>query len=281
MGNDNDAVNEEARYWNEEGGQRWVEYIDRIEPMLDRFSAQLIKAVNAQTGEHVLDIGCGGGPTSAIYAAHVGPQGRVLGVDISDIILKLARQRHGGAEQLHFESADAATYAFEPASFDVITSRYGVMFFPEPDAAFSNIRRAAKPGARLRLMVWRPLDENPWMGLPARAAFSVIPAPEKAPPGTPGPFSLADPERLRALLTGAGFTAIEMSPIDELIALGPVNDALDWLTKMGPAARPLSAASAPERDAACAAMRQVLVEHDSDDGVTFPGAAWLISADVP
>ena len=152
-------------------GQRWVEYIDRIEPMLDRFSAQLIKAVNAQTGEHVLDIGCGGGPTSAAYAAHVGPQGRVLGVDISDIILELARQRHGAAKQLHFETADAASYAFEPASFDVITSRYGVMFFPEPDAAFGNIRKAAKPGARLRLMVWRPLDENPWMGLPARRGF--------------------------------------------------------------------------------------------------------------
>jgi len=272
------AVTEEQRYWNEEGGQRWVEHIDRIEPMLERFSVHLTAAIDAHAGERILDIGCGGGPTSATYAHLVGADGYVLGADISEVILALARSRYAALKQLHFETVDAAQHDFAPASFDVVTSRYGVMFFPEPVVAFTNLRRALKASGRLRLLVGRPLDDNPWMALPARAAFEIIPAPAKPLPGTPGPFSLSKPEHVRSILAEAGFADIEISPVDEPIDLGSVDNALDWLSKMGPAARPLSEAAPDLREEAQAAMRRVLVEHAGGDGVRFSGAAWLLSA---
>lgn len=271
-------MTEEARYWNEEGGQRWVAHIDRLERMLVQFSKHLVEAVAARPGEHVLDIGCGGGPTSAAYARQVGAQGRVLGLDISDVILDVARQRYAGTAGLSFETADAASYVFRPPLFDVITSRYGVMFFPDPVAAFSNIRTAGKAGARLHLLVWRSIDDNPWMGETARAAFTVLTAPEKLPPGSPGPFSLADPDRVDSVLGSAGFSDVRMREINEDIVLGNTDDALDWLTKMGPAARPLEQASEADAQAARAAMRQVLENHERDGAVTFNGGAWLISA---
>ncbi|MEX2482113.1 MAG: class I SAM-dependent methyltransferase [Gammaproteobacteria bacterium] len=271
---------DQATFWNEEGGRRWVEHIDQLERMLTDLSVRLIAAVDARPGEQVLDIGCGGGPTSAELARLVGSAGHVLGVDISAVILALARRRFAHLPSLAFATADAAEHAFTPASFDVITSRFGVMFFPDPHAAFRNIRRAARPGARLRFLCWRPLDENPWMGAPAKAAFTVIPPPEKPAPGAPGPFSFGQVERVRDILSLAGFTAIEFEPVDQAITLGSLDEALEWLTRMGPAAAPLADAAPEAREAARAAMRDVLAAHETSAGVTLAGAAWLVRATV-
>ncbi len=269
---------EQARYWNEEGGERWVRYIDRLERMLAKLSARLIDAVDARPGEHVLDIGCGGGPTSAAYAAAVGERGRVLGVDVSRPILEVARRRFTTQANLEFIAADAAAHPFESGAFDVLTSRFGVMFFPEPESAFAHLRQAVRADGRLCFLCWRSLDDNPWMGAPARAAFEHVTPPEKLPPGSPGPFSLADPERLRALLTGAGFAEPQLEALDETIVLGDVDAALAWLTDMGPAARPLAEAEPAARERALAAMREVLEAHQTAVGVSFAGSAWLVRA---
>lgn len=273
------ADNDQNVYWNEKGGERWVRYIDHLEQMLTGFSEVLIERLAPRPGEHILDIGCGGGPTSAAIADAVGPSGRVLGVDISSVILEVARARHGGRGNLELVLADAGEHAFEPGAFDAVTSRFGVMFFHAPEAAFRNIHAAARAGARLVFICWRQMEENPWMGAAAQAAFSVLPPPEPPDPEAPGPFAFADAERVRRILTEAGFTGIALEPVDQTIRLGPLEHALDWLINMGPAADALQEAAPAEREAAIAAMRAALAAGETAEGVVaFPGATWLVTA---
>ncbi|MDA0823841.1 MAG: methyltransferase domain-containing protein [Proteobacteria bacterium] len=273
--------NDQEEFWNADGGKRWVEDIDRLEAMLSGLRDKLIAYVAAKEGESALDVGCGGGITSAAIAAAVGTQGSVLGVDISEVILNVARTRYAKVANLRFATADAAQFPFEANQYDVITSRFGVMFFPEPDAAFSNLLRAAKSGARMVFICWRALAENPWMGAPAAAAFTILTPPEKPAPGTPGPFSLADPERVKQIMSAAGFVDINLSPIDEKLNLGKVDEALSFMTKLGPAAQPLREATDDQRRLAIAAMRAVLESNSTDGVVWMPGAVWLVEAIVP
>ena len=272
--------NPEAAYWNETGGERWVENIDRLESMLQVMNAHLLERAAPRRGERVLDIGCGGGVTSAAFAAAVGADGHVDGADISTVILDVARQRYADRRNLEFTTADAGVYPFEPGTYDLITSRFGVMFFPEPITAFANLLRAAKPGGRLVFMCWRALPENPWMGAPAAAAFTILPRPEKPDPDAPGPFSLADPEKVERILREAGFRDITLTPIDETLNLGELAPALDFMTKMGPTAEPLKEASPAEREAAIAAMRAAMEPHVTRDGLLMPAATWLVEATI-
>ena len=271
---------DEAEFWNTEGGERWVEHIDRLEKMLAPVSTQLLAHAAPTGGEHVLDIGCGGGATSAEIAQRVQPGGSVLGADVSEVILTVARQRYAGIDKLSFETADAGTYSFDAQHFDLMTSRFGVMFFPDPEAAFKNICRAGKRGGRIVFACWRGLAENPWMGLPVGAAFKILTPPPKPEPGAPGPFSLADPDRVRYLLENAGFTAISLTQHDESFNLGEVDAALAFMTKLGPAAEPLRDASDAEREAAIAAMRACFSEHVDGQNVLMPGSIWIVSGRV-
>ncbi len=278
MSDKNPTNDDQARFWNEDGGRRWVEHIDQLERMLNELNGTLLAALALKPGEKVLDVGCGGGRTTLACREAVGEAGSVLGVDVSAVILDVARARGAGLGGLDFMTADAASHDFGKGGFDVITSRFGVMFFPDPGAAFANLRSAAGDNARLCFLCWRSLPENPWMGAPAAAAFTVIPAPEKPAPGTPGPFAFADTERVRGILESAGFGDVSFEAVDLTINLGTVDEALEWLTNMGPAATPLAEASPTDRIAAQAAMRELLSAHDSADGVSFPGAVWLVRA---
>ncbi len=272
------ADNDQASYWNEEGGARWVRHIDGVEAMLEPLSARLLERVAAAGAERVLDIGCGGGITSAALARAVGERGHVTGLDVSKVILEVARSRYAGVANLEFLLADAAVHAFAPGSYDVLTSRFGVMFFPDPHAAFANLRRALKAGARLCFLCWRGLNENPWMGLAASAAFTVLPAPAKPEPGAPGPFSFAKRERVTDILTRAGFSGIEFEAVDRPIDLGSLDEAMDWLTNMGPAAQPLREANDDDRAAALDAMREALGNAERDGRVVLNGATWVVVA---
>ena len=269
--------NDQAVYWNEEGGARWVRHIDGVEAMLEPMSARLLERVAARSGERVLDIGCGGGITSAAIARAVGATGQVTGLDVSKVILDIARQRYGHVANLEFLLADAGAHEFAPGTYDLLTSRFGVMFFHDPHATFAHLRRALKASARLCFMCWRRLDENPWMGI-AAAAFSVLPPPPKPTPGAPGPFSFAKREWVTDILGAAGFAEIEFEAVDRPIALGSVDDALEWLTNMGPAAQPFRDANASDRQAAQAAMRGALQEAARDGRVVLDGATWVVSA---
>jgi SAM-dependent methyltransferase len=268
-------------FWNTDGGSRWVQDIDRLEAMLLSLSEKLITEVAATRGEHILDIGCGGGVTSAALAAATGPDGQVLGADISGVILDVAKARYTHVTNLNFTAADAAHYAFEAGRYDVITSRFGVMFFPEPDVAFANLFRAGKSGGRIVFICWRGLAENPWMGAPAAAAFAVVPPPEKPAPGAPGAFSLANAAHVKQIMDDAGFTDIKLSPIDEMLNLGELDAALDFMTELGPAAEPLREATDEQRIAAIAAMRVAMNDYDTDRGLVMPSAVWLVEARIP
>lgn len=274
-------ANDQVSYWNDEGGARWVRHIDGVEAMIEPLSVCLLERLSPAAGERVLDVGCGGGITSAAIAQAVGAGGSVTGLDVSKVILEVARQRYAGRANLEFLLADASAHAFAPGVYDVLTSRFGVMFFHDPHGAFANLRRALKPGARLCFLCWRRLDENPWMGLTAAAAFTVLPPPAKPQPGAPGPFSFANCERVTDILSSAGFEDIEFEAVGRPINMGTVDEALEWLTHMGPAAQPLREARESERGAALAAMRKVLSEAATDGRVALNGATWVVSAKSP
>ena len=269
---------DQATYWNEQGGEKWVQNLDHIDRMIGGFNSHLFSAAAPRSGEKVLDVGCGGGTTGAALAQLVGTGGQVVGVDISAVILEAARIRQAEVGNLRLELGDAASFEFEPGYFDLITSRFGVMFFDAPTKAFGNLRAALKPDGRITFICWRALAENPWMAAPAEAAFEILPRPEPPDPHAPGPFSLADPDKLTTLLETAGFNAVRIDPIEEVLNLGPPEGALDFLKRMGPAATPLQEASEADAQAAINAIEAVLSSFLRDGEVYMPGAVWLVSA---
>ena len=269
---------DQPTYWNEEGGRRWVENIQRVEGMLEPLSARLLRHAAPRAGEQVLDVGCGGGVTSAAYASAVGSSGSVLGLDVSAVILAVARERYAAVSNLSFALGDAATTPLDPGRFDLIGSRFGVMFFADPVAAFANLCVALKPGGRLAFICWRALDENPWMADCVRAAFTILPRPEPQPPTAPGPFAFADSARLRDILGQSGYTGISIEPLDHLLDLGSIDDAVTQMTRMGPAASAFAAASVADQAAVGSAIRAALKPHQGGGSVRMASATWLASA---
>jgi SAM-dependent methyltransferase len=272
---------DQPTYWNEDGGRRWVQNIDRVERMIEPLSARLLARAAPRPGERVLDVGCGGGVTSAALARAVGPKGRVLGVDVSAVILEVARERFGGIANLDFALGDAASLPLTAGAFDLLFSRFGVMFFADPVAAFTHLKRALAPGGRLAFICWRALDLNPWMAECVNAAFTVLPRPEPQPPGAPGPYASADGDRLRGILAGAGFGAVELAPLDLPLELGPVDEAVVQMTRMGLAASAFAAATPAEQQAAAAAVRAVLGRHAAGGTVRMASATWVVTARLP
>mgnify|MGYP002380509440 CR=1 FL=1 len=270
---------DQPTFWNEDGGRRWVQNIDRVERMIEPLSARLLEFAAPRAGERVLDVGCGGGVTSAALARAVGPEGRVLGVDVSAIILEVARRRFGPIGNLGFELGDAASMTLPAARFDLLFSRFGVMFFADPVAAFTHLRGALAPGGRLAFLCWRALDQNPWMAGCVDAAFTVLPRPDPQPPGAPGPYAFADGVRLAGLLADAGFSGVRVDPLDTPLDLGPVDEAVVQMTRMGLAASAYAAAAPEAQAAAEAAIRAVLERHVAPGGtVRMASATWLVGA---
>jgi SAM-dependent methyltransferase len=206
----------QIEYWNGETGERWARRDDMMSRLLQPVAQLLLDHADIEGRARALDVGCGGGSQSRELAARLGANASVMGVDISGPLLEVARSRSGETSVDHaaldFVEADAASYAFEPNSFDLVFSRFGVMFFEDPVAAFSNIHSALQPGARLAFCCWQNVQKNDWVLQPLQAAFEYIPAPPKPDPHAPGPFAFADPERVRSILSASGFVDIELVP---------------------------------------------------------------------
>ena len=276
-----DAPNaQQATYWNEAAGPTWA----RLQSPLDRQLAPLGRAAMAalapRPGERILDIGCGAGETSLQLAQAVAPGGEVVGADISGTLLEVARKRSEGLAGLSFVEADAQTHPFAPAQFDALFSRFGVMFFADPPAAFANIQRALKPGARLAFVCWRSMPENPVMTLPMLAALPFLPPPAPPEPGAPGPFAFADPERIRAVLTAGGFQDVQIAPHDEKVGGGDLDTVVAMALQVGPLGGMLRE-NPDKREAVIAAVRAALVPHDGPDGVKLDSATWIVTARKP
>ncbi|MEX2525403.1 MAG: class I SAM-dependent methyltransferase [Gammaproteobacteria bacterium] len=271
-------------FWKEEGGDKWVENIDLLERQLGPLTEILMQRCAVSPGERVLDVGCGGGPTSITLAEQVGASGHVLGVDISETILEVAKQRGEGISNLAFRVADSGREDLEYGAYDLVFSRFGVMFFGRPLDAFRNLRGHLRPDGRMVFMCWRTLEENPWMTVPAEAAFTVLPRPEppaeEPDPDAPGPFSLGQRERLEYLLIAAGFRAIHLEAVDTGMQMGNLDEAGHMATQLGPAAKVIQEADEKEQQAAVAAIKKALREYETRGGVIVPSAAWIATAGI-
>ncbi|MDO8379011.1 class I SAM-dependent methyltransferase [Phenylobacterium sp.] len=281
MSNPMTANPDQVAYWNAGAGDTWASLQDRLDHQLEPLGLRAMAALAPTPGERILDVGCGAGQTSLALTAAVAPGGSVLAVDISHPLLEVARRRAEGLANLTFQEADAQTAPFEAASLDAAFSRFGVMFFADPPAAFANIRRALKPGGRLAFVCWRRPDENPFMTLPMAAAITHLPAPQAPPPApdphAPGPFAFADPERVRGILAAAGFGRVEITPHDQKIGSGDLDQALTVALKIGPLGAMLRE-HPDRRDAVVDAVREALRPHAGPEGVKLPSATWIATA---
>jgi SAM-dependent methyltransferase len=194
------------------------------------------------------------------------------------MILAVARERYRAVTNLSFVLGDAATMELEAAAFDLIVSRFGVMFFADPVAAFANLRTALAGNGRLSFICWRALDENPWMAECVRAAFTVLPRPEPQPPNAPGPYAFADAAWLRDVLARSGFIDIRIDAVDQALDLGSIDSTVEQMTRMGPAANAFATASAADQQAVITAMRAALKPHLSGGSLRLASATWLVGA---
>lgn len=239
--------------------------------------AHFFAAAKVGTGDRVLDIGCGTGQTTR-EAARVAVDGSAVGVDISEVMLEQARRISAdeGPSNVSFELADAQDNTFPPTAFDLCISRFGVMFFADPVAAFTNIARALRPGGRLAWLVWQSHDRNEWA-----TVFSDVLAASIATPGR-GPFSLADPTMTESMLTTAGFTDIDFTELDEPVYYGPDSAAAyDNLLRLTGFTAFLTALEPTKADRARARLREILADHETETGVYFDSRSWLITARRP
>jgi SAM-dependent methyltransferase len=265
-------------YWNQAAGPGWVAMQDELDRELADLGLAAMAALAPRTGERLIDVGCGCGATTLELARRVGPEGAVLGVDISAPMLDVARERAAaaGLAQARFTQADARVFAFEPA--DGAFSRFGVMFFESPAAAFANIRRSFRPGGRLAFVCWRPLALNPWMTVPTTAVLPLLPSPPPAPiPGAPGPFAFDDRDRLFGILRDAGFADISIEPHDAKVAWGDLETSVRMGMRLGPVAR-LVLEHPHLQPAMADAIRTALAPHVGEDGVQLDSASWIVLA---
>ena len=268
---------DQIAFWNGDAGEKWVKAQDRLDAMLAPVTAEVLKAAAAKPGERILDIGCGCGDTS-IALAKAGA--RVTGIDISHPMLARAKQRALQERLEHFEAveADASEHKFLP-SYDLLFSRFGVMFFADADAAFANLRKALKPGGRLAFVCWREPRANEWVSVPVGAIRPHVPPQPPPGPEDPGPFAFADLARVRRILANAGFDSIAARPFDAPMRLGEtLEDALTHIQEFGPVSRMLTPASDAERAKAAAALRQALEPYAAKKPMTLGGATWIITA---
>jgi SAM-dependent methyltransferase len=272
----------QIEFWNGPTGQRWARLHKRISDLLRPLSDAVVGRLAPEPGERIVDIGCGAGDSTFALAERVQAHGYVLGVDISHPLLQHAMARAANTPEypVRFVEADAASYAFERGAFDALFSRFGVMFFADPAAAFANLRRALKPGGRIAFACWRDRRENPWVTVPVAAARKHLPElPPPPGPDEPGPFSFADTARIQRILTSAGFARVDCEKSDPLLTYGDdPAAAAEFLTQMGPVSSVLQEHPDAVRAQVAETLAGMLEAHRVAGGVRLAGAVWIVTA---
>ena len=275
-------------FWNDVMVPKFERFRDVMLDGLSYHSRVPLERLALPAGTRALDVGCGWGDTAIEIARKVGPTGKVLGLDCSDAFLEKGRRdaAAAGLANVRFVAADVQTYRYE-REFDFCFSRFGMMFFASPVGAMRNVRSALVPGATLMFITWRALDDNPWVAIPKAVALRFLPPPgDNARTCGPGPFSMADPDVVRAQLAAAGFTDVAFERVDGPVMVGrDVDQALDLQMTIGPAGeivREAGALAEKRRDEIEAALRDELAGHTGDDGrVWMQSSSWTITARNP
>jgi len=268
--------------WDGPDGDIWAASADQYEARGAGHRRLLLRAAAIASGERVLDLGCGNG-ASTLEAARMADPGEVVGIDLSTAMLANARARSAaaGLTNVSFVHGDAQVHDFGPESFDVIISNAGAMFFDDKVAAFSNLRRALRPGGRIVLMAWQLLEDNEWLTV-LRETLAMgrdLPAPAV---GMPGPFGLSDRDQVSALLSATGFTDVGFADVREPMVCGATTDeAYALLSDDGPVRGLLADLSDADKATALDKLRAVIAAHETPTGVIFGSASWLIQARRP
>ncbi len=262
-------------YWNGPVGERWVRLNAELDRSLSKISDALLAFAAAKPGERVLDIGCGCGTATYALAKAVGGSGDVTGVDISKPMLAYARSRGVG---VNFIEADASVHRFHPAH-NLVFSRFGVMFFADPAAAFANIRKALAPHGRLAFVCWRDVKENLWASAPYDAALHLLPPQKPSDPLAPGPYAFANAARVKDILSRAGFHDIRIEKLDSTVWMGAnAEEAAAQSLNVGPLAYAARELDEAIREKLRAAAKEALAKFKTAEGIAPPAACWLVGA---
>jgi ubiquinone/menaquinone biosynthesis C-methylase UbiE len=279
LGHDQNA--DQIAYWNGAGGQRWADRQPVQDILLQPIADILIDRARVKAGERILDVGCGSGSTSFAFARATGPTGHVTGIDISAPMLARAREVTPQGAPVEFVLADATVHAFAPEGFDLLASRFGVMFFADPALSFANMRRGMRRSGRLAFACWREPRENPFFMTPLQAVYRHVPKMPQVGPEDPGPFAFASQERVKRILSAAGFSEIAMEPCDLAldVAVGRGLDAaVRGALEIGPAARALTDQPPELVAAATRSIREALTPHLKGQTVPLDAAIWIVTA---
>ncbi len=278
---------EQLEYWNGEAGERWAQQDQMMADLLAPIAESLLDHADTAGCSHAIDVGCGGGSQSLMLAQRLGPDARVTGVDISGPLLDVARERAAaapaGSAALDFLQADASQHPFERGSYDLLFSRFGVMFFEDPVTAFRNLHGAMREGGRLAFVCWQSLQDNPWTWLSVQAALRFVPPPEQTDPEAPGPFSFANPVRLESVLSLAGFRNVDIQHHEvnmRWTSADNLEDNVTGMMQIGPVSRLLMDQDEDIHRQVHGAVVEVMREFYDGSALNLPGAVWFVTATV-
>lgn len=270
--------------WNSPASASWATHPERYDTMLQGLGERLLQMAGLTGGERVLDVGCGTGQLSVLAAEQVGRTGQVLGVDVAVDLLTVAASRGAHLPQLAFAKGDAQVHPFAPGSFDVVLSRFGVMFFADAVAAFANLLAATTPGGRLAFVAWQSAPLNEWVTIPLGAVVPHVGFPELPAPGAPGPFAFADLPALQVLLADAGWAGVQVEDVKTTVSVGgarTANEAVDFITEDTFGQMLLGKADPASRSAALSALHDAYAERITEGDLRLKAAAWLVTAHRP
>jgi SAM-dependent methyltransferase len=272
---------DQIAYWNSAVADRWARRQGEIDAMMAPFTDALLGAANLgpEGPWRVLDVGCGSGETT-LLAAQIGHQ--LTGLDVSTSLLELAKARaaKAGLKGIDFFLGDASRMFIDPP-FDLVMSRFGVMFFDNPAKAFANLAKLTRVGGRLVFVCWRSASQNQWVTLPMTALEGLVEAGGAKQAEGPGPFAFADSDKVRAILSGAGFGQIKITPYDGDMIMGQqrgIEAAADFLAEIGPAARAIADLPLEYKPQALKRLEAAIRPHMSDDALVLKGGVWLVEA---
>ena len=279
--------NEFVDFWNEILVPKFVKYRHVLVDGLTHHSAKVFPSLEVSEGDRAVDVGCGFGDTAIQLAKRVGPSGSVLGIDCCESFLESGRAdaAAAGVDNVTFIEADAQSYAFEPVH-DFCFSRFGTQFFENPVAGLRNMRTALKPGGVMTMIVWRAVDDNPWLGLPKETVLQFLPPPgDDARTCGPGPFSMANQDMVTKQLEIAGYSDIAFERVDAPLVVGRTpDDAVGFQIALGPAGEVYrEAGEEAERRAEeiAEALKAELSRYETPEGIVMDSSSWKISARNP